>query len=99
MGGYVLPPTSTPGSQVQRSASGTTSMTAATWLPQPNQVVFSGGAVCGERRVRPGSEVCTHCRWRTRLFDTWWAVSVVSFSWKRLERMDGRGLDAGFERG
>lgn len=38
LGGYLVPPTSTFGSQVQRSSSGTLSMTMATWEPQPHHV-------------------------------------------------------------
>lgn len=41
IGGYLTPPFSTCGVHVQRSASGTASMTLATCSPQPNQVVFS----------------------------------------------------------
>jgi hypothetical protein len=43
MCGYILSsfPTTTRGSQAQRSASGTESMTEATWLPQPHQEAFS----------------------------------------------------------
>jgi len=38
LGGYLVPPMSTFGSQVQRSSSGTLSMTMATWEPQPHHV-------------------------------------------------------------
>jgi hypothetical protein len=39
-GGYILPPLSTWGSQVQRSSDGMLSMTPGTWEPQPCQVVL-----------------------------------------------------------
>ena len=41
IGGYCFPFISTPGSQLHRSFSGTSSRTDATWAPQPHQVTPS----------------------------------------------------------
>ena len=54
LGGYLVPPTSTFGSQVQRSSSGTLSMTMATWEPQPHHVDLPG-------RHQPGSHTGGWC--------------------------------------
>lgn len=52
LGGYFLPPTSTLGSQVQRSFSGMLSITEGIWLPQPHQELLPAVAIShGEYRA------------------------------------------------
>lgn len=71
MGGYALPSRSTRGAHEQRSAGGTVSMTAATCLPHPHQLVFSVQASVSCPSARVWGLRGAHCTRRTSLSGTW----------------------------